>query len=82
MHRKISAVVAFLHITSTSRLLEVLKGDTKAIFTAASLATRTVDYLLGLQPKAEPVQATDPSGDPERPQADGAADRLAPKGPR
>ena len=82
---------AELEITNTPRVdhaqyisnwLEVLKGDTKAIFTAASLATRTVDYLLGLQPKAEPVQATDPSGDPERPQADGAADRLAPKGPR
>ena len=34
--------------------LTILKGDQKAIFTAAALATRTVDYLLGLQPKPAP----------------------------
>ena len=51
---------AGLEITNTPRpdhaqyianWLEVLKGDTKAIFTAASLATRAVDYLYGLQPQ-------------------------------
>ena len=73
-----------------SNWVEVLKGDTKAIFTAASLATRTVDYLIGLQPKpaadtdpgAGPAPAAEPSGDPERPQTDGTADRITPKGPR
>ena len=55
---------ADLEITNTPRAdhaqyianwLAVLKGDTKAIFTAASLATRAVDYLHGLQPKPDPV---------------------------
>jgi len=32
--------------------LTVLKNDTRAIFTAASLASATVDYLMALQPKA------------------------------
>lgn len=54
---------AGLEITNSPRLdhaqylthwLDVLKGDTKAIFTAASLATRAVDYLHALQPKSEP----------------------------
>jgi antirestriction protein ArdC len=71
------ARVALLHITDTSRLLEVLKGDTKAIFTAASLATRAVDYLHGLQPGAKAAN------EPARPDATGTA--AAPetrKGPR
>jgi antirestriction protein ArdC len=54
---------AQLEVTNTPRpdhaqycasWLTVLKGDAKAIFTAASLATRAVDYLLGLQPKPAP----------------------------
>lgn len=32
----------------------MLKGDTKAIFTAASLATKAVDYLYSLQPDDDP----------------------------
>jgi antirestriction protein ArdC len=54
---------AHLEVTNTPRpdhaqycasWVEVLKGDTKAIFSAASLATRAVDYLFGLQPGASP----------------------------
>lgn len=54
---------AELEITNTPRpdhaqyiasWLTVLKGDPKAIFTAASLATRAVDYLCGLQPDPDP----------------------------
>jgi antirestriction protein ArdC len=67
---------AGLDITNTPRAdhaqyianwLQVLKGDTKAIFTAASLATRAVDYLYGLQPG--PAPACEPESDPE-PQPD------------
>ncbi len=43
--------VAFLHIMATSRLLEVLKGDKRFVFSAASHAQRAVDYLHGLQPR-------------------------------
>lgn len=54
---------AHLEVTNTPRLdhaqycaswLEVLKGDAKAIFTAASHATRAVEFLCGLQPGADP----------------------------
>lgn len=41
------------HAQYIANWLEVLKGDTKAIFTAASMANRAVDYLYGLQPAAE-----------------------------
>ena len=89
---------AELEITNTPRIdhaqyianwLECLKGDTKAIFSAASLATRTVDYLIGLQPKLAPD--TDPgtepapgaSADPARPSSEGSEPGGdAPKGPR
>jgi len=84
---------AGLEITNTPRAdhaqyiatwLEVLKGDTKAIFTAASLATRAVDYLYGLQPQHEPAPATGRhDGMPSRP--DGAADEAGtdvPRGPQ
>ena len=90
---------AELEITNTPRIdhaqyiaswVAVLKGDTKAIFSAASLATRTVDYLIGLQPKpapgadpeATPAFDTSTSTDPARPTTDGTADRIVPKGPR
>lgn len=72
------------HAQYIANWLEVLKGDTKAIFTAASLATRAVDYLDGLQPA--PNQASDhvvaaaPDG-PARP-ADGAQGGEMPEGPR
>lgn len=59
---------AHLEITNTPRpdhaqycanWLTILKGDQKAIFSAAALATRTVDFLVGLQAKPEPVPAPD-----------------------
>ena len=70
---------AHLEITNTPRpdhaqyianWVEVLKGDTKAIFTAASLATRAVDYLYGLQPASEPAPKEESrpcDGTPSRP---------------
>ena len=88
---------AGLEITNTPRLdhaqylanwLTVLKGDTKAIFTAASLATKAVDHLYGLQPKPDaPVADGAHSGTetPSRPDADGehtAAGTSNAKGPR
>lgn len=42
------------HAQYIANWLEVLKGDTKAIFTAASLATKAVDYLYSLQPDDDP----------------------------
>jgi antirestriction protein ArdC len=47
------AEAAFLHIIDTSRLLTVLKNDTRAIFTAASHAQKAADFLKSLQPKSE-----------------------------
>ena len=85
---------ADLQITNTPRAdhaqyiqnwLAVLKGDTKAIFTAASQATRAVDYLHGLQPgaKAAPTPVALNSGEPPRPEATGTtAAHATPKGPR
>ncbi len=64
------------HAQYIANWLEVLKGDNKAILTAASFATRAVDYLVGLQP------ATAPDADPARPAKDGIAEQVAPKGPR
>jgi antirestriction protein ArdC len=51
------------HAQYCSHWLEILKGERKAIFAAASLATRTVDYLVGLQPK--PDTGADPAPDGE-----------------
>jgi antirestriction protein ArdC len=39
-------LAAFLHIIDTSRLLSVLRDDEKAIFRAASAASKASDYLL------------------------------------
>jgi antirestriction protein ArdC len=59
---------AHLEVTNTPRpdhaqyiqsWLDVLKGHTKAIFTAAAQATRAVDYLCGLQPLADPAPRDD-----------------------
>jgi len=67
---------AYLDVTNTPRIdhaqycaswLQVLKDDDKAIFTAASLATRAVEYLFGMQPNA-PAPAS-----PKTLQTDGAA---------
>ena len=41
------------HAAYIASWLKVLKDDKRAIFSAASHATRAVDYLHGLQPKAE-----------------------------
>lgn len=43
--------VAFLHIIDTSRLLEVLREDSRAIFRAASQASKAADYLLAFSPE-------------------------------
>jgi antirestriction protein ArdC len=87
---------AHLEITNTPRpdhaqylanWVEVLKGDTRAIFTAASLATRAVDYLYGLQPAPEPAPMEEPrpcDGSPARPDGETACRQGAPLvgGPR
>jgi len=74
------------HAQYLSHWLDVLQGDSKAIFTAASLATRAVEYLNGLQPIAPrtvPADATTIAEVPERPEPfDGTATARAPKGPR
>lgn len=57
------------HAQYISGWLSVLKGDDRAIFTAASLATRAVDYLIGLQPKPAPDPSTSDT-EPERPALD------------
>jgi antirestriction protein ArdC len=48
--RRTTHPAAFLHITDTSRLLEVLKNDKRAIFSAAAHAQKAADYLARLQP--------------------------------
>lgn len=85
---------AELGLTNTPRIdhaqycaswLEVLKGDTKAIFTAASLATRAVDYLNGMQPNtlASEPHANAASSTPDRPlTGDGTSAKVAPEGPQ
>jgi antirestriction protein ArdC len=75
------------HAQYIQNWLTVLKGDTKAIFTAASLATRCVEYLNGFQPKAAdaaPHDAEQPAAAaPERPASYGSASSAAlSKGPR
>lgn len=75
---------AHLEITNTPRAdhaqyiahwLEILKGDKKAIFTAASLASQTISYLDRLQPKesAPPLENADVS-QPARPHGDDGTD--------
>lgn len=75
---------AHLEVTNTPRpdhaqycasWVAALKGDTKAIFSAASHATRAVDYLLALQPGHAPEP--DGTGGPARP----ATDEPAPRSP-
>lgn len=81
------------HAQYCANWVEVLKGDTKAIFTAASLATRAVAYLNDLQPatpdEAAPIvdggslEAANGEAAPERPTpTDAARDARVPKGPR
>jgi antirestriction protein ArdC len=93
---------AHLEVTNTPRIdhaqycaswLQVLKDDDKVIFSAASFATRAVDYLIGLQPGAEPSPRyaaapdhTAPIATRELPGRPDDAPHLAPairqKGPR
>ena len=44
------------HASYISSWLEVLRGDKRAIFTAASYAQRAVDFLHKLQPQAEEIR--------------------------
>ena len=43
-------LAAFLHIIDTSRLLEVLRKDNRAIVRAASQASKAADWLLAFMP--------------------------------
>ena len=54
------AEAALLHIIDTSRLLEVLRDDDRAIIRAASAASKAADYLLALQAGEDEPEA--PSG--------------------
>ena len=45
------------HAAYIDHWLRVMKGDKKAIFTSASVATKASDYLAGLQPAEKQVQA-------------------------
>jgi len=53
IHSKISVEVSLLHIIHTSRLLEVLRDDDRAIVRAASAASKAADYLLAFRPESE-----------------------------
>lgn len=46
------AEAAFLHIIVTSRLLEVLREDNRAVVRAASAASKAADFLLAFLPPA------------------------------
>jgi antirestriction protein ArdC len=50
--RDLRADAAFLHIIDTSRLLECLRQDNRAIIRAASAASKAADYLLALRDPA------------------------------
>jgi antirestriction protein ArdC len=45
-------LAAFLHIIDTSRLLEVLREDNRAVVRAASAASKAADFLLSFLPPA------------------------------
>ena len=62
IHRKFSADAAHLRIIDTSRLMELLRNDPKAIFTASAKASETVTYLKSFQPSAV-APDTDEFGD-------------------
>ena len=54
------AEAALLHIIDTSRLLEVLRDDDRAIIRAASAASKAADYLLAF--RADEVEPEAASG--------------------
>jgi len=62
IHSKISVEVSLLHIIHTSRLLEVLREDDRAIVRASSAASKAADYLLAFRlDTSEPVGAVQAS---------------------
>ena len=52
------------HASYIESWLKVLKGDKRAIFSAASMASKAVEFLHGLQPQSET------STEPEQPEPD------------
>ncbi len=46
-------LAAFLHIIDTSRLLDVLREDNRAIFRAAGQASKAADWLLARHREAQ-----------------------------
>jgi antirestriction protein ArdC len=89
---------AHLEVTNTPRIdhaqyiggwIGALKDDSKAIFTAASMATRAVDYLCGQQPALPPTpegatttgSTDDTPSRPEGPSDDEAVPRDLERGP-
>jgi|UPI00068E578E antirestriction protein ArdC len=74
-------LAAFLHIIDTSRLLAVLREDNRAIFRAASAASKAADWLLARHAaaQAEAVQAEATQGDTSR---DETGERQAPQDER
>jgi len=53
--RKIARPAALLHIIVTSRLLEVLREDDRAIVRAASQASKAADYLLTFRSDSDEI---------------------------
>ena len=45
-------LAAFLHITTTSRLLQIIREDNRAILRAASAASKAADYILACRDTA------------------------------
>ena len=45
-------LAAFLHIIDTSRLLEIIREDNRAILRAASAASKAADYILACRDTA------------------------------
>ena len=63
------AEAALLHIIDTSRLLEVLRDDDRAIVRAASAASKAADYLLAFRADEDeregPSSVAPPASAPE-----------------
>jgi antirestriction protein ArdC len=64
------------HAQYIAHWLEVLKDDNRAIFTAASLATRAVDYLMERQPDPDPAPGPEPDEPGSSPRMPLSAARL------
>ena len=56
--RKPANQAAFLHIIPTSRLLEVLREDNRAVVRAASQASKAADWILGSLPDTQSADTT------------------------